>query len=233
MRLITLLLLCTLVVYPAFAEDDPGFYVGVSVGQASLDGAVTGNIVPIPLSVDDEDTQLVATVGYDTGKWFAVELSYVDLGETSEDLLTLEGPSFGRTPLPPPNPILQLNTSVRGLTLSGLGRYEFAPRFSVFGRAGVSAMRVKVEQVAGIDWCTSETFFFFVDTPGFNCAFFQPVTFPAGSASSDTDTEYTLMFGLGFSADITDHFIGRLDYTEYDLETLDASAMSLSLLYKF
>ncbi len=224
MRLITLLLLCTLVVYPAFAEDAPGFYVGVSVGQASLDGTVTGNVLLVPSSVDDEDTLWGLTIGYDSGQWFALELSYVDLGKSSSTIDFI-GPSFTAFDAS------KRTTSVSGLTLSGLARYEFAPRFSAYGRAGLSAMRLKLEDLMLRDGCvTASGAVRFEPT----CTVFRvPIDLPAGTAVSDTNTEYRFMFGLGLSADITDHFIGRLDFIEYDIDSLDAFALSLSLLYKF
>ncbi len=126
---------------------------------------------------------------------------------------------------------MQITTSVSGLTLSGLARYEFAPRFSVYGRAGVSAMRLKVAQLTLVDGCAT-IFGTVAFEPG--CTTLNiPTNVPAGTSSSDTDTEYRFLFGLGLSADITDHFIGRFDFIEYDIDRLDAFALSLSLLYKF
>ncbi len=107
MRLITLLLLCMLAVCSAFAEDDPGFYVGASVGQASLDGTVRGSLVPFSTAVDDEDTLWGLTVGYDAGKWFSLELAYVDLGETSSTLNAFGVVLFGAATIAlPPSPQL-------------------------------------------------------------------------------------------------------------------------------
>ena len=234
MRLITLLFLFTLITYPASADDDPGFYVGASVGQASLDGTATGTLIPSLFAVDDEDTLWGLTVGYDAGKWFSLEFQYVDLGEAPSTNSGL--PIFaiiGPGPINPPTvvPVIQSTASVRGLTLSGLAEYEFAQRFSVYGRAGVSAMRLKAEQLALVDGCLVSGIFFAIEPA---CTQLNlPVNIPAGTSSSDTDTEYRFLFGLGLSADITDHFVGRLDYTEYDIDTLDAFALSLSLLYKF
>ena len=98
--------------------DDPGFYVGGSVGQASLNESVNSTI-----SIDDEDTSFRLSAGYSFSDYFAVEGGYIDFGEVS-DSFTVAGVT-GR-----------VEAEADGFDLALVGSLPVSEKFSLTGRAG-------------------------------------------------------------------------------------------------
>jgi OOP family OmpA-OmpF porin len=76
--LITLLLVGLALCGPARADEAPGFYLGVSVGQTQVDDVCDG-----VTSCDDTDTGFKIFGGYQFNQYFGVEGGYVDLGKAS------------------------------------------------------------------------------------------------------------------------------------------------------
>jgi opacity protein-like surface antigen len=222
----------------AYADNQGHVYVGAGIGQASLDGRVRGTLIPTTARIDDEDTMWAATVGYEANRWFALELSYVDLGEAAAEIdgvnLGLLGGPIGASPVPfasTSEPAAAVSASADGLSLSGLLRYEFASRFNVYGRAGMSVMWLESKERALTDLCRSPVGGFFVSPDCSTLPGFERVR--AGRTFSSDSTEYRFMYGVGLSARIWDRVIARFDYIEYDLDALDAFTVSGSLLYRF
>jgi hypothetical protein len=125
---------------PVFAVES--FYVGIEAGTGSTELDSSSDLfVPDETSADEEDRVVGVYGGVEITKHVGVELAYDDLGTTS----------FGYTrtlaPLPPPSP----NTSARSewlstyesrsISLSLLGRYEFASDFALVGRVGIADYR--------------------------------------------------------------------------------------------
>jgi hypothetical protein len=74
---------------PAAALADSGFYIGASVGGATLD-ANLGNIPGLPNDIDEDDTAFKGFVGYRLdlpSTFLGIEGGYVDLGEAELTVL--------------------------------------------------------------------------------------------------------------------------------------------------
>ena len=81
---------------PAFAAAttqaaEPGFYIGASGGQttleASTEGLNVGNGQIREFHIDDEETGYKGYLGYQFLPWLAVEGGYVELGQVSKDFM--------------------------------------------------------------------------------------------------------------------------------------------------
>ena len=129
-------------VAPAWADSKTsGFYAGVGVGQASVDGrartAPLISFLPSPagglptsipingLPFDDEDTAYTAFVGYVATRYIGVEGGYWNHGKFESRFLT----GLERT-------TLEIEEWYFGATLS----YPLFSRLSLTGSAGVSAL---------------------------------------------------------------------------------------------
>jgi len=65
---------------PAFAGEEPGFYVGAGAGSFGVDvGGFSGN-----------DTSFKVLAGYDFGKYFAAEIEYIDGGSPEDQGIALD-----------------------------------------------------------------------------------------------------------------------------------------------
>jgi OOP family OmpA-OmpF porin len=85
----TSLALVALVAAPAaFAQDDNpnGFYIGIGVGQFAIEIDDVDDATTTLESFDDEDTAMKAFTGYRFSPNFALEVDYLDLGETTGDI---------------------------------------------------------------------------------------------------------------------------------------------------
>ena len=89
MKLRTCLALVALLAAPAaFAQDDNpnGFYVGIGVGQFNIEIDDVDDATSTIESFDDDDTAMKAFTGYRFAPMFALEVDYLDLGETTGDI---------------------------------------------------------------------------------------------------------------------------------------------------
>jgi OOP family OmpA-OmpF porin len=89
MTLRTCLILAGLFVAPAaFAQDDNpnGFYLGAGVGQFNIEIDDVDDATSTIESFDDDDTAVKAFFGYRFAPMFAVEVDWLDLGETTGDI---------------------------------------------------------------------------------------------------------------------------------------------------
>jgi OOP family OmpA-OmpF porin len=112
----------------AQADTQPGFYVGAGVGTTKVsDDAFDGS------GIDDSDTGFKLFGGYDFNQNFAVEVSYLDLGEAS---ISDAGDS--------------LTVGVTALTASAVGRLPVSDMFALYGKLGYASYDVKARfSVAG------------------------------------------------------------------------------------
>lgn len=105
----------------AVADTEPGFYVGVGLGQATIEIDDTG----FGNSFDAHDAAFKVFAGYNLNQYFAGELTYFDGGEADQ--------GFG-------SGTVEVGTD--GLTLSALGRLPLGEAFSIFGRIGFASYDV-------------------------------------------------------------------------------------------
>jgi len=110
------------------ADTQPGFYVGAGVGTTKVsDDAFDGT------GIDDSDTGFKIFGGYDFNQYFAVEVSYLDLGEASA---SEAGDS--------------LSVGVTALTASAVGRLPLSDMFALYGKLGYASYDVNVDfNIAG------------------------------------------------------------------------------------
>lgn len=122
------------IVSPCAMADDAGWYIGGSVGQskAKIDdarissGLLGSGFTTTAIANDDRDTGYKILGGYKFNKNFAVEGSYVDLGE------------FGFKATTVPAGTLNGNIKLRALNLDAVATLPITEKFSIFGRLGVN-----------------------------------------------------------------------------------------------
>ncbi len=108
--------LLSLLVGPMSAQAD-GFYVGASIGAASLNEDFDG------LSVDDNTTSFRLVGGWRFSDYFALEGGYHDFGDFEQDI-DINGV------------VSSVSLSADGFTLGATGSVPVSEQFSLFGRAG-------------------------------------------------------------------------------------------------
>lgn len=109
----------------AYAEDAPGFYVGASVGEASVELS--------DVDFDESDTSFKVFGGYAFNQYFAVEAAWFDGGKAEE--------RFGSN---------SVAVELTGLNASAVGRLPLGEVFTLFGKVGFATYDAEVsERVAG------------------------------------------------------------------------------------
>lgn len=133
MNMMKALVVCCLsaLALPASA-DESGWYMGLGAGVSKLDLDQTaagsdGSSTVARLQINDEDTGWKLFGGYRMNKYWAGEMSYVDLGKASGDVLI----SY------PTQVTLGGSSETNGFALSGLGSMPIAAGLSVYGRLGL------------------------------------------------------------------------------------------------
>lgn len=132
-----------------FSEEQVGFYIGVGGGQSEVDDLASltvsdaqfvadiidpGAVITSGTSEkDDTDTGVKLFLGYSFNEYFALEASYIDLGEASTSVTGSGLDSFA-TPF---TGTIEGEFEVDGFALSAVGSYPFTDAFSIFGKAGV------------------------------------------------------------------------------------------------
>ena len=105
---------------PSFAQAkgpaaDTGFYVGGSLGQASVNDFCDGLS-----NCEDKDTAWRVFGGYQANRNFSVEVGYTDLGEVSG--------SFGAS---------TVKAAATALELVGIGSFPVTNELSLYGKIGI------------------------------------------------------------------------------------------------
>lgn len=113
-----------------------GAYIGVNLGQATYDASLDdfaflddGSIIAADL--DDSDTSLSITVGYQFTPNFSIEGGYIDLGELSVDAVS-DGTGFLYFPGD-----VKLSAEVDGLFFDVKGQIPLNESFSIYGKFGL------------------------------------------------------------------------------------------------
>lgn len=121
--LATSLIVTTLGLSAAVAQAAPGLYLGIGGGTAKN------------RDLNDSDTALKATAGYNFNETFGIEGQYVDFGETV-------GTGF--------------RSKADTVAVEGVVNLPFTPRFGVFGKGGVHYASLDTT-VLGVNRTDNET----------------------------------------------------------------------------
>ena len=144
----------------ANAADEGWYVVGFAgessaqnINQAVLDqnvidafGSIGLSVVDATSDLDDSDTGFGLAGGYQVNPYFAAELAYVDLGDTSyqaNGTVTDGVDTFDAG--------LGIEQSASGPVFSVLGIWPIGERFSLFGRVGLALMSVDADVNVSID----------------------------------------------------------------------------------
>jgi OmpA-OmpF porin, OOP family len=103
----------------AYAEDEPGFYLGASVGKASVEVS--------DADFDNSDTAFKIFGGYAFNEYFGVELAWFDGGTPDE--------RFGAG-------VVEVELS--GLNASVVGRVPLGDTFALFGKVGFASYDAEI-----------------------------------------------------------------------------------------
>lgn len=193
---------CAVTALPASADEvQPGFYVGLSVGQSEYDVdkseldvvfrsvLLSQGMFPTSSSstLEDSDTSLAAFAGYHFNPYIAIEAGYVDLG-------TAEYRATGT--VNPPGPIVSAPTSLdvdlesTAFSLAALGSLPLTDLFDLHGRLGFLFAKTDLTVTARI----------------------------ASSVATDTETldSFSGFFSVGAGFNLGPHWSLSLDWTRYD-----------------
>lgn len=122
-RLVAILLLCVVGVFPT-AQAQQNVYIGAGFGQSDVDDSAADNLITSG-TVDGEDSGLKIFAGFGLNKNLSVEVSYIDLGET-----TYSGLFNGQT-------VENGKIEIDGFNFSLVGMFPVSPKFSILGRVGM------------------------------------------------------------------------------------------------
>jgi opacity protein-like surface antigen len=123
--LVTLVVIGLTLSAGARAEDAPGGYIGLSVGQTKWNDACDGLS-----SCDDTDVGWKAFGGYQFSRYLGLEGGYVDFGKVSG---TDTSSGLG-----------ELDAEGWGVFVSGVGTLPIGDRFGVFGKIGAAYTDIEV-----------------------------------------------------------------------------------------
>jgi len=123
----------TFALQSANAQDDVGrFYLGGNIGQVEADdfcvsdGTIDG--ITFTTSCDDKDTGAKLYGGYNIHKNFAVEIGYIDFGESQITISNVDRVVRGRT---------TTKESTNSFFFAGIGKIHVHPKVSIFGKIGL------------------------------------------------------------------------------------------------
>ena len=120
MKHLTILLICTIMILamaPCAAAADGRFYLGVSIGSASLNEDFDG------FDVDADSTALRFVAGWQFNEYFSLEGGYQNFGDFEQSFET-----GGET--------VAVSLKADGFTLGVTGMIPLGERFALFGRFG-------------------------------------------------------------------------------------------------
>lgn len=167
-----------------------GFYIGASAGQSKSKltgvfdaGTFSTATYGVPglftRSQDDSDTAYKLNLGYQFNKHFAIETSYVNSGKFNVRY-TGVGAAAGDSE--------SLDYKVDAWTVAGVGILPVTDQFSVFGKLGVAASRVKTNDVINI------------------------VSQGDVGSSAENKTRTTALYGVGVKYDVSKNIAVRGEY---------------------
>lgn len=222
--------------HPASAERN-GWYAGVGFGQSEMSDWLSGGDTVALLDAsasasgvidflgdvsdgsDDSDSAGKLFGGYHFTENFAIEASYVDLGEasaraTANGLFLLDDGAGGI--VTEGSLGNKVTSESQAVTLDAVGLFKVGTMFDVFAKVGLFYADSKLKYSAYAD-------------------------FDIGSASASdsiSDKSTNLHYGLGANAWFTENLGIRLEWEQFnDVEVEDAesdiSLLSASILYRF
>ncbi|UXI68683.1 outer membrane beta-barrel protein [Tahibacter amnicola] len=191
-----LLILATTLAAGAAQANDPGFYVGGGLGQASYDDTLAGQVYGAYRNhptlayqaanlVDDEDQTWKAFAGYRFLPWLGVELAWNDLGEVTSFYSVRASNVTGGTAT------YDGTYEIKGVSLALFGDWEFTDRFSGIVRAGLFNAETDYRE-SGLD----------------------PLGRPRSFRAPD-DSSTEAFYGLGLNWRVTPSWDLRLDWDRY------------------
>lgn len=125
------------VVATPLAAQERGFYVGASIGQATVKDSCEG-LSGSGVSCDDTDTAWRIVGGYRFNRNFSAELGYTNFGK-------FQASGFG----------LSDEIKANAFELTGIGSFPVAERFSLFGKIGF--YRADVQERTNFGFSADET----------------------------------------------------------------------------
>jgi OOP family OmpA-OmpF porin len=139
LRLLTLAGLGTMLVAPAFAQEDTYFYGGLSVGRARglLDENRVSNsqlgagLTSAGTTSDERHTAYTAFGGYQFNRYFGLETGYFNLGKSSFSTTTVPAGTLDGT------------LKVEGLNFDVVGTMPVTDTFAFTGRVGATYARTR------------------------------------------------------------------------------------------
>lgn len=134
-RLVAILLLCVVGVFPT-AQAQQNAYIGVGFGQSDVDDSAADGLITSG-TVDGEDSGLKIFGGLELNKNLSLEISYIDLGET-----TYSGSFFG-------TPVTNGKIEITGLNFGIVGMLPVNPSLSVLGRVGFFVWDADASDITG------------------------------------------------------------------------------------
>jgi hypothetical protein len=215
---------------PAFAEQSPGFYMGVGTGEADADLSAGdldqlfrdafrsqgGSYSPQASSIDNKDSSLYIFAGYRILPWLSAEGGYINLGEID---YTSRGPAFS-----PGTGTQQITTRMKvesqGLAVSALGNLPVGDYFEFHARVGFFGVNTDADVSGG-----SAT---------------RPINV------SESGFSFSFQFGLGAAVNLGDHFSLSADWVhffdvdngddedeDFDYDGYDVDMLRLSAIVRF
>ncbi len=141
--LIAIAALGALVAVPALAQGDAfpadeGPYLGVGLGHAELDNEALDWLERNGARTDDSDTAYKLFAGYQFNPYYAVEASYLDVGEASAS-----GASDADSAI--------LTLGLEGFTAGLIGKLPIEGGLSVHGQLGLIAWEADLDLDATLD----------------------------------------------------------------------------------
>jgi OOP family OmpA-OmpF porin len=132
---------------PVAAHANPGWYVGFDAGKTQADAEIKDFLLFGDVTAEDSgsSTGFQLRGGYQFGRFFALELGVVDLGDF-EHSFELERCPGSADPCS-----VSATTAFRGFTLSMVGILPLGEHWSINARAGMSEMRATSRQLNGGD----------------------------------------------------------------------------------
>jgi OmpA-OmpF porin, OOP family len=159
MRTIKLLIAMLALIFPAFAQAQ-GWYAGLDVGGARSDAEIDEYIL-LGATTDrasGSTTGFRLHGGYQFGRFFALDVAYVDFGQFENHFDPDDCPFGAPGPCP-----LDVRTSINGVIGSLVGIVPIGEHWLLDARIGYGQMKIKTEEIggAGLDGSTTNPGFHF------------------------------------------------------------------------
>ena len=198
-----------------YAQDDEGWYLGVGAGSAQtgvksadLDSRLEGIGYTTSSRLKDTDSGWKTFVGYDFNDRFALEATFVDLGEITSDIDVEDWPDPGA--LDPAVFVADAVTvhpySVGGFAVTGVATLIDGENVTLQAKAGVFSWEADVKV-----WCATE------------CSDIAKTT--------EDGTDWTAGLALGF--DLGERVGMRAEWERYATDRDDVDLYTASMLYRF